>query len=534
MLISGGASYHKMSSWIFCLLTIFCSCASVDCYRILLMPFLQGSHSLWMSEVGRSLVSRGHECYAIVGPYRGVKGTMNKAGVKLLEYKLTHSRDMEQWLKDQAQHFAHLGIEGKTDAVSMTKYFMNISDLLMEDGIQLLKNNSNLLKKIEDLKFDMVVLDGIYFTMYNYIIPYKFNIPYVTMTTGWMANVMGVPSLPSIVPYQMFQHTDKMAFKERLFQLLFDLFGFLYVRVSSMPGDYLVPEVVPEKAELTLYELQRRSELFILDIAPPGDYPRPGLPHVIFVGGLTIKPAHEILDRELRNFVDSAKDGFILLSLGSYVSEIPPAMLTKFMELIKAVPQKVVWKYKDVAIKNPPANLKLIPWLPQNDLLGHENCKLFITHCGNNGLYEALYHGVPMLGFPFFGDQPYNCHRIKSLGYGLYLDVANFTSDELIKNTKDILYSQKYSEKAKLASYIMKDDKDLPVAKACHWIEHVIKFGSEHLRSSSIHMPWYQFWMFDVIITLLFILVFVVIIIIFICKCTWRCLKRAVGKVKKD
>ena len=32
-------------------------------------------------------------------------------------------------------------------------------------------------------------------------------------------------------------------------------------------------------------------------------------------------------------------------------------------------------------------------WVPQNDILGHPKLKLFITHGGNNGQYEALYHG---------------------------------------------------------------------------------------------------------------------------------------------
>jgi UDP:flavonoid glycosyltransferase YjiC (YdhE family) len=52
-----------------------------------------------------------------------------------------------------------------------------------------------------------------------------------------------------------------------------------------------------------------------------------------------------------------------------------------------------------------PENVYLQPWLPQNDILGQSNTVLFITHCGNNGLYEALYHGVPVLGIPLFSEQ---------------------------------------------------------------------------------------------------------------------------------
>ena len=39
---------------------------------------------------------------------------------------------------------------------------------------------------------------------------------------------------------------------------------------------------------------------------------------------------------------------------------------------------------------------------------GHPKTKGFITHSGTNGTYEAIYHEVPMVGFPVFADQPHN------------------------------------------------------------------------------------------------------------------------------
>ena len=48
----------------------------------------------------------------------------------------------------------------------------------------------------------------------------------------------------------------------------------------------------------------------------------------------------------------------------------------------------------------------MVAWLPQNDVLGHAQTRAFLSHCGANSLYEAAYHGVPIVALPFFGDQP--------------------------------------------------------------------------------------------------------------------------------
>ena len=36
--------------------------------------------------------------------------------------------------------------------------------------------------------------------------------------------------------------------------------------------------------------------------------------------------------------------------------------------------------------------------MPQNDLLGHERMRAFLTHGGGNSMYESAYHGVPLIG----------------------------------------------------------------------------------------------------------------------------------------
>ena len=43
---------------------------------------------------------------------------------------------------------------------------------------------------------------------------------------------------------------------------------------------------------------------------------------------------------------------------------------------------------------------QVIRWAPQNDLLGSANMRAFLTHGGSNSMYEAAYHGIPIIGMP--------------------------------------------------------------------------------------------------------------------------------------
>lgn len=79
--------------------------------------------------------------------------------------------------------------------------------------------------------------------------------------------------------------------------------------------------------------------------------------------------------------------------------------------------QRVVWKVVDDDIDSTAArakfaavtaaalNVRIQPWLPQQDLLGHPGVKAFLTHGGIHSMYEGIYHAVPMVLMPLAADQ---------------------------------------------------------------------------------------------------------------------------------
>ena len=46
---------------------------------------------------------------------------------------------------------------------------------------------------------------------------------------------------------------------------------------------------------------------------------------------------------------------------------------------------------------------------------------------GSHDAWQAIYHGVPIVGMPLSNDQPYNIARAAHLGFGLAVDTKNIS-----------------------------------------------------------------------------------------------------------
>jgi len=73
----------------------------------------------------------------------------------------------------------------------------------------------------------------------------------------------------------------------------------------------------------------------------------------------------------------------------------------------------------------------------------HPNIKLFISHGGISGLYEAVDAGVPVLGFPFFYDQPRNIDNLVDAGMAIAMDLLSVTGDTLLNAVLEIVNDEK-------------------------------------------------------------------------------------------
>ncbi|RVE63947.1 hypothetical protein OJAV_G00141330 [Oryzias javanicus] len=158
------------------------------------------------------------------------------------------------------------------------------------------------------------------------------------------------------------------------------------------------------------------------------DFPRPTMPNVVYIGGFQCKPA-EPLPADLEKFVQSSGEhGVIIMTLGTLVNALPKDIADEIAMVFSKMPQKVIWKHKGDRPSTLGSNTLLVDWMPQKDLLGHPQVKVFVAHGGTNGVQEAIYHGVPVLGIPLFFDQYDNLLRLQERGAGKIIQLADLNS----------------------------------------------------------------------------------------------------------
>ncbi|ODM82195.1 UDP-glucuronosyltransferase [Orchesella cincta] len=158
---------------------------------------------------------------------------------------------------------------------------------------------------------------------------------------------------------------------------------------------------------------------------------------------------------DLDNFLsDSGKDGFIFFSLGSIVKakDMPENYRKVFLNVFSRLKQRVIWKWETETMPDLPPNVKLSKWLPQQDVLGHPNIRLFMTHGGLLSTQESVYHGVPVLGLPVFGDQDLNVMQAERGGYAKMVEIVDITEERLESAILELLNNPTYAQKAQALS----------------------------------------------------------------------------------
>ncbi|XP_052744250.1 UDP-glucosyltransferase 2-like [Bicyclus anynana] len=230
--------------------------------------------------------------------------------------------------------------------------------------------------------------------------------------------------------------------------------------------------------------------------------------NVITIGGYHIKPNIKPLPENLQKVMDKAKDGVIYFSMGTNLrsNHFPDQVKQDLLKMFGKLKQTVIWKFEE-DLPNRPNNVHIVQWAPQQSILAHPNCLLFITHGGLLSTTETVHFGVPIIGIPVFADQYVNVGRAVKKGFAQRVDLSYSLAVDLEKAIRNVLFDSSYTTRIKELSAIYHDRTVPPAKELVHWAEQVVKTkGARHLRSPAFMMPWYQKMYLDLILVSLVVL----------------------------
>ncbi|XP_007666942.1 UDP-glucuronosyltransferase 1A1-like isoform X1 [Ornithorhynchus anatinus] len=464
--------------------------------KLLVMP-IGGSPWLSLLPILQKIEKRGHEI-VVVSPDVSERIKLNPS-YTLKQYPVAIQREH---VDSEISYFAKFLFSNQT---FVRKYFglYRLTAAINSLAISACRNifiNQDLMKYLEDSKFDAILLDPSY--PCGQILAEHLSLPTVyfilTLLCGLEAEASQCPTPFSFVPRDFSSNSDHMTFLQRVNNVFFGVVQYLFCFSLYTSYENLAREFL--QRDVTLKELLSHGSVWLYRSDFVFNYPKPVMPNMVFVGGINCMVRNQ-LSQEFQDYVnDSGEHGIVVFSLGSMVSEIPVKKAMEIAEALGRIPQTVLWRYTGKPPANLAKNTKLVKWLPQNDLLAHPKTRAFITHAGSHGIYEGICNGVPMVLLPLFGDQMDNAKRVESRGAGVILNVLEMTSEDLSNALKTVITDKSYKENIMRLSALHKDRPVEPLDLAVHWVEFVMKHkGAPHLRPAAHDLNWFQYHCLDVI-----------------------------------
>nr|XP_054756703.1 UDP-glucuronosyltransferase 2B33-like [Lytechinus pictus] len=489
---------------------------TLESAKILMSGVLgEGSHFTALVPIGKSLVNKGHNVTFLISDEYSYRARDPELST-IFEFEIFHYNDKTLNAREFFRGYEKIGIEGSNGFLQLLQMYkigrriqVDICESVLQDN-DMMSRLASMDAIVFELPWPCSIFIKSYIERHLNATDVRMVLSSATAPVPAMFLMAGSPFNPSYQPASYTSYSSSMNFFQRITNGVYSLVLHSIMEfIFNNAYKHTVEKFDLHENLASLSTSQKHIDLFLTNCDFAVEFPFPLMPNVIAVGGLTARPAMP-LDQELEDFMQSSgKHGVVVFSMGSYFASFTtyrPDIMNMILEVLSKLPQKVVMQIKDPSLYSLPENVKAMTWIPQNDLLGHPKTKVFLFHAGNNGYLEALWHGVPMVVIPIFGDHIDVTVRIVSRGLGLMISKENVSTDYLHHRLQEVLSNPAYSITAKRLSAIFRDRPLGPADRAAFWIEHVIKHGGKYMQSPVYDLSFIQYHFIDVGVFILLVL----------------------------
>ncbi|XP_041376813.1 UDP-glucuronosyltransferase 2B15-like [Gigantopelta aegis] len=466
------------------------------------------SHCLEMAAIGNELVKRGHSVSAYVPNFFDTRHCFQNSKIQLVTYDVSET--------NKGVYQAAIGAIER-NVVTREK---SIFQALMQAVVAINSicdsqlSNRDQLDQLKEAGYDVAMTEGLPIAYCYYLVPYYMDVPTVSVGSAFVGFDSGEVFQPYTYPHPIGPYTNEMTALQRILNSLHYLILTLMTPILKSPLDltkYGDPftNVVPE----TLF---RESMLYLENSDYIADYPKATFPNFVQVGGLTVRPP-SLLPNDLKTYFDNSKTGVILVSFGSMLKLESAEFIQRLVSALNQLPYDIILKSN----RNSQAdNIRIVKWLPQNDVLAHPKIRLFVSHCGKNGFFESLYHSVPIICTPLNADAFQTAIKVNHHRIGTTMDILTATSEEMVQTLKSVLNDSSISSNMRRMSQLFRDRPETGAERGASAIEHVMKYGGRHLKPPTNRLNYFQYTLGE----LWFVIFSFILLVIYGVLALFRCI----------
>lgn len=245
-------------------------------------PIMFESHLYIFKTLATALQKEGHETHFLISEGREVPPSP--------DYSLQHYPGI--FNSSTADSFLQSKV---SNIFSGRLTFLELFDILdhYSQNCDAVVGNVEVITRLKEAKFDLLLVDPN--EMCGFVIAHILGVQYAVLSTGlWYPAEVGAPAPLSYVPEFNSLLTDHMTLGQRITNTVVYLVQRFGVNYIVLPQYDRIMKKHGVKPQVAMADLVQGSRLWMLCTDMALEFPRPTLPHVVYIGGILTKPPNPL------------------------------------------------------------------------------------------------------------------------------------------------------------------------------------------------------------------------------------------------
>ncbi|BFZ10324.1 hypothetical protein BsWGS_13363 [Bradybaena similaris] len=330
---------RSVTFWIVTLFLILTRHLS-DSKNVVFLPLAVTSHGRLHAFTAVELAKMGHNVWVALPSALYKRNPESYPGVTTFKYEDLWESSEEVLISRLEATFSDAITAGtEPDYGWISDYAVDVSEVYFKAMSQ-----GKFIEFLESLHPDLLVLDWFPEVDERVAAAYKLKVPFAVLSALQDPVTAKIPFNPMAEVLNSPHVGTKATVFEKLNRLI-HIMSPLFLHLFNDKG-YMQQLFPTDPNAPVANELMSQAEVYIIESDPVFDFPRPMLPNVKLIGGVSVSPAKELRE-PFKSFVERSEKagvGVAVLSFGSLFMNLPKAVEIKIVTALRRIKLNTIWR----------------------------------------------------------------------------------------------------------------------------------------------------------------------------------------------